>query len=50
MLACYAQRSLGVLLGSQGEQLKHSADARLLQEGVRDPARWARIWVDMARD
>ena len=51
MLACYAQRSLGVLLGgSQGDQLKRSAERRLLQEGVRDPARWTRIWVDMTRD
>jgi hypothetical protein len=50
MLALYAQRTLGKLIGGdRGRALIEGCDARLRAEGVLAPEKWARIWIDSAR-
>ena len=47
MLALYAQRSLGTLIGGdRGRSLIEGCDARLRAEGVVNPESWARIWIE----
>jgi hypothetical protein len=47
MLAVYAERRLGEIIGGeQGSALVARSDSRLRAEGVCDPARWTRVWVD----
>ena len=47
MLALYAQRALGTLIGGdRGRSLIEGCDARLRAEGVVNPESWARIWIE----
>ena len=47
MLALYAQRTLGTLIGGErGRALVEGCDARLRAEGVLAPESWARIWIE----
>lgn len=48
MLALYARRSLGLIIGgAEGALAVQEADSELMDEGVRSPASWTRVWIDV---